>query len=162
TLEALGLDPGTRQDIESLLRAHDSAGEFFCEGSRRFADTIDTEEVGAQLGAYELRELLGEGGFARVFRARQSQPVHRDVALKLIKLGMDSSAVIARFAQERQALAAMQHPNVAAFYDAGTIRTGRPFFVMELVEGERITQHSRANQLSIRQRIEIFIDVCHA
>ncbi|MGH7178461.1 MAG: protein kinase domain-containing protein, partial [Tepidisphaeraceae bacterium] len=160
-LDSRGIDPQTRGEIESLLRAHDDAGEFFSERSgndRR----IEPFDVGARIGAYDLLEVLGEGGFARVFRARQLRPVRREVALKLIKLGMDTRAVIARFELERQALAMMDHPNIAAVYDAGATDTGRPYFVMELVRGERITRFCDDARLSVRQRVRLFIDVCHA
>src|SRR5215204_964730 len=107
-LQQPDIDPPTPREVQSLLAAHDDAGEFFSD--RPTHRDVELCGVGSRIGAYELIELLGEGGFARVFRARQSHPVRREVALKLIKLGMDTRAVIARFELERQALAMMHHP----------------------------------------------------
>ncbi|HEY7090565.1 MAG TPA: serine/threonine-protein kinase, partial [Tepidisphaeraceae bacterium] len=160
-LDECALDPQSRREIESLLRAHDDAGEFFSE-RRETNEPVEPFDVGARIGAYELIELLGEGGFARVFRARQSHPVRREVALKLIKLGMDTRAVLQRFELERQALAMMDHPGIATVHDAGVTSTGRPFFVMELVRGDRITRYCENAHLSIANRVRLFIDVCHA
>ncbi len=120
------------------------------------------EQSGESIGRYRLIEKLGEGGFGAVWRAEQSEPIKREVALKLIKAGMDSAEIIARFEAERQALALMEHPNIAGVLDAGTTENGRPFFVMELVRGEPITKFADARKLSIRERLELFIPVCHA
>ena len=114
------------------------------------------------IGPYKLREQIGEGGFGTVWVADQEQPVRRRVALKIIKLGMDTKEVIARFEQERQALAMMDHPNIAKVLDAGATQYGRPFFVMELVRGVKITDYCDDQQLSTRERIELFITVCQA
>ncbi|MGH7179679.1 MAG: serine/threonine protein kinase, partial [Tepidisphaeraceae bacterium] len=115
-----------------------------------------------QIGSYKLLQVIGEGGFGTVWLAEQQQPVRRRVALKIIKPGMDSRAVIARFEQERQALAMMDHPNIAKVFDAGTAPDGRPYFVMEYVAGEPVTGYCDQNRLEFRQRLELFIPVCDA
>ncbi len=120
------------------------------------------EKPGDSIGRYRLIEKLGEGGFGAVWRAEQEEPIRREVALKLIKAGMDSAEIIARFEAERQALALMEHPNIAGVLDAGTTESGRPFFVMELVRGVPITKFADARKLTIRERLELFIPVCHA
>ncbi len=123
---------------------------------------VGLEQPGDMLGRYKLIEILGEGGFGTVWRAEQSEPIRREVALKVIKAGMDSKEIIARFEAERQALALMDHPNIAGVLDAGTTESGRPFFVMELVKGLPITEYCDAHQFTIRQRLELFIPVCRA
>ena len=125
------------------------------------ADTLD-EAVGQTLGRYKLMERLGEGGCGVVCVAEQTEPVRRRVALKVIKLGMDTKQVVARFEAERQALALMDHPNIAKVLDAGTTEAGRPYFVMELVHGIPITDYCDQNQLSIKERLDLFIKVCQA
>ena len=124
--------------------------------------SVNLERTGDMIGRYKLDNVLGEGGFGVVWRAEQSEPIHREVALKVIKPGMDSREIIARFEAERQALALMDHPNIAGVLDAGTTDNGRPFFVMELVKGVPITDYCDAHQLTIRQRLELFIPVCQA
>ena len=111
---------------------------------------------------YTLRNVLGEGGMGTVYLAEQTEPVKRQVALKLIKIGMDSRAVLARFDAERQALALMDHPNIARVYDGGTTETGQPFFVMELVDGVPITDYCDRKRLPVRARLELFVAVCQA
>ncbi|MBK7875198.1 MAG: serine/threonine protein kinase [Planctomycetes bacterium] len=120
------------------------------------------EDVGAEIGPYRLLEQLGEGGFGRVFLAQQDEPVVRQVALKVLKLGMDTRQVVARFEQERQALAMMDHPHIARVIDAGATAAGRPFFVMELVRGLSIVEHCDRNQFAIEARLELFVQVCDA
>jgi serine/threonine protein kinase/tetratricopeptide (TPR) repeat protein len=120
------------------------------------------EGAGARIGPYKLLRLIGEGGFGSVFMAQQEQPVRRDVALKIIKLGMDTRQVVARFEQERQALAILDHPNIAKVFDAGATETGRPYFVMELCTGERIDAYCDRTNLSIPERLELFEQVCRA
>ncbi len=120
------------------------------------------EGPGTQLGPYRLIETIGEGGFGTVFRAEQTHPVKREVALKIIKLGMDTREVVARFEAERQALALMDYPAIAKVYDAGATEMGRPYFVMELVEGEPLTDYCEKNVLTTRERLELFGDVCLA
>jgi eukaryotic-like serine/threonine-protein kinase len=121
-----------------------------------------SEGPGTRIGQYKLLQLIGEGGFGSVFLAQQEHPVQRKVALKVIKLGMDTRQVVARFEQERQALAILDHPNIAKVFDAGATDTGRPFFVMELCTGEPIDAYSDRHNLSLRQRLELFALVCSA
>jgi len=121
-----------------------------------------SEGPGTAIGRYKLLEKIGEGGMAVVYMAEQEQPIRRKVALKIIKLGMDTKQVIARFEAERQALAMMDHPNIAKVHDAGATETGRPYFVMELVTGVSITEYCDKNNLSTKDRLALFIQVCHA
>jgi serine/threonine protein kinase len=121
-----------------------------------------TEQPGDRIGPYKLLQQIGEGGCGSVYMAEQEQPVRRRVALKVIKLGMDTRSVIARFEAERQALALMDHPNIARVLDAGATETGRPYFVMELVRGIKITDYCDQNKLSVADRLKLFIEVCHA
>src|SRR5262245_8826868 len=120
------------------------------------------ETVGASIGRYKLLEKVGEGGCGVVYVAEQTEPVRRRVALKVIKLGMDTKAVVARFEAERQALAMMDHPNIAKALDAGATETGRPYFVMELVRGIKITDYCDQNNLPTKERLELCIQVCQA
>ncbi|MBN2162101.1 MAG: serine/threonine protein kinase [Pontiellaceae bacterium] len=122
----------------------------------------DDDEVGKQIGPYKLLQKIGEGGVGNVYLAEQSRPVRRQVALKIIKAGMDTKSVITRFEAERQALAMMEHPHIAHVLNAGETDTGRPFFVMELVHGEKITTYCDKHALNIRQRLALFIQVCSA
>src|ERR1017187_8712457 len=121
-----------------------------------------TEKPGDRIGRYKLLERIGEGGCGVVYVAEQTEPVRRRVAIKVIKLGMDTKQVIARFEAERQALAMMDHPNIAKVLDAGATDTGRPFFVMELVRGVPITEYCDQNNLSTHERVDLFIKVCQA
>jgi eukaryotic-like serine/threonine-protein kinase len=132
------------------------------EPGRRKARPAPPEKPGDQIGRYKLLERIGEGGCGVVYLAEQEEPVRRRVALKVIKLGMDTQEVIARFEAERQALALMNHPNIAKVHDAGATETGRPYFVMELVEGIKITDYSIQNGLGTPQRLDLFIQVCQA
>ena len=115
-----------------------------------------------QIGPYRILEVLGEGGMGVVYSARQDEPVRRDVALKIIKPGMDTKEVVARFEAERQALAVMDHPNIARVFDGGATESGRPYFVMELVRGVPITTYCDMHRLPVRDRLELFIPVCEA
>jgi serine/threonine protein kinase len=121
-----------------------------------------TERAGDRIGHYKLLQQIGEGGCGVVYMAEQLEPVQRRVALKVIKLGMDTRSVIARFEAERQALALMDHPNIARVLDAGATDAGRPFFVMELVRGIPITQYCDQNKLSTQERLRLFVQVCQA
>ncbi len=125
-------------------------------------DPEDRSEESRQIGPYKLLEMLGEGGMGEVWLAEQSSPVHRRVALKVIKLGMDTRQVLARLEAERQALAVMDHPNIASFYDGGATDSGRPYFVMELVQGVPITEYCDTQRLNTEERLRLFIDVCNA
>ena len=164
---ACGKDPALRARIEALLRAHEEAGGFLPEKSeasdpRVAVDEPITEGPGTVIGPYKLLEQIGEGGFGVVFLAEQTQPVRRKVALKVLKPGMDTRQVVARFEAERQALALMDHPHIARVLDAGATDAGRPYFVMELVRGSPMTQFCDANRLPPRQRLELFVSVCSA
>ena len=120
------------------------------------------ESVGTTIGRYKLLQQIGEGGFGVVYLAEQTEPVKRKIALKVIKPGMDSKEVIARFEAERQALALMDHPNIAKVHDAGTTENGRPYFVMELVKGVPVTVYCDKNDLPTEERLRLFMDVCQA
>ncbi len=151
--------------VKVLLRGAETDDQFLREptisgGMQTIAGTI--EKPGTRIGPYKLLEPIGEGGFGSVFLAEQESPVRRRVALKIIKLGMDTRAVVARFEQERQALAMMDHPNIAKVFDAGATSTGRPYFVMELVKGQPITEYCDRHKLSIAERLTLFIQVCSA
>jgi serine/threonine protein kinase/tetratricopeptide (TPR) repeat protein len=162
--EACGDDAALRARVEKLLRAQAELGSFD-ESPPRADATIDepvTEGPGTVIGPYKLLEPIGEGGFGVVFLAEQTQPVRRKVALKVLKPGMDSRQVIARFEAERQALALMDHPHIARVFDGGATLSGRPFFVMELVKGVPITQFCDQHRLTPRQRLELFLPVCQA
>ena len=123
---------------------------------------IATERLGSWVGRYRLLRILGEGGMGIVYLAEQEHPIKRQVALKVIKPGMDSRRVIARFEAERQTLARLDHPNIAHVHDAGTTESGRPYFVMEYVEGLPITEYCDRNKLSIKDRLYLFMQVCQA
>lgn len=161
--EVCGNDSKLRVRIEALLRAHSEAGGFF--GGRpdpEATELVITERVGIMIGPYKLLQQIGEGGMGVVYMAEQLEPVKRRVALKIIKPGMDSRQVIARFEAERQALSLMDHPNIAKVFDAGTTASGRPYFVMELVKGQPITEYCDEHHLTPRQRLELLLPVCHA
>src|SRR6478736_5908279 len=152
--------------VETLLRAHEEAGDFLSKvpaggPSERPAGTVG-EQVGDRVGRYKLLQQIGEGGCGVVFMAEQEEPVRRRVALKVVKPGMDTKNVIARFEAERQALALMEHSNIAQVLDAGATETGRPYFVMELVRGLKITDYCDQNSLTTTARLELFTQVCHA
>src|SRR5262249_24941260 len=120
------------------------------------------ERPGSQIGPYRLVKKLGSGGMGAVYLAEQDKPIRRQVALKIIKPGMDSEQVVARFNAERQALTMMDHVNIARVFDAGATETGRPYFVMELVQGTAMTRFCDENALTLRERLELFVSVCAA
>ena len=157
---ACGADDQLRSKVERLLQAHEEAGGFL---HTRTTDTSPLSEgPGTQIGKFKILEQIGEGGFGVVYMAEQKEPVRRRVALKIIKVGMDTKQVVARFEAERQALALMEHSNVARVLDGGCTETGRPYFVMELVKGRPITEFCDEERLSTSQRLELFITVCRA
>src|SRR5262245_61966693 len=158
-------DAGLLGRMRELLAAHDeSQGPL----DRRpptlgvTADTTRAEQPGSLIGPYKLLEQIGEGGFGVVFMAEQNQPVRRKVALKILKAGMATRQVVARFEAERQALALMDHPNIAKVLDAGATDLGRPYFVMELVRGIPVTQFCDDKRLTARERLGLFVSVCQA
>jgi serine/threonine protein kinase/tetratricopeptide (TPR) repeat protein len=163
--KACAHDPELRREVEKLVRDHFRAGEFLERPAAQIVVTVDerlAERPGTVIGPYKLLEQIGEGGMGLVFVAEQQEPIKRRVALKIIKPGMDSRQVIARFEAERQALALMDHPHIAKVHDGGATPEGRPYFVMELVKGTPITDYCDQHRLSTRQRLELFLDVCHA
>jgi serine/threonine protein kinase/tetratricopeptide (TPR) repeat protein len=163
---ACGDDAHLRTQVEALLKAHDEAGSFLntpvVDRDATLISSSAREAPGTKIGHYKILQLIGEGGFGSVYMAEQQEPVQRRVALKIIKLGMDTKQVIARFEAERQALALMDHPNIARVLDASATETGRPYFVMELVKGITITEYCNESKLSTRERLELFLPVCHA
>ncbi len=166
--EACAGDAALRQRIEELLQASEEAGAFLESpaavppGETVRPAAMPAQKPGDRIGRYKLLQQIGEGGCGVVYMAEQEEPVRRRVALKVIKLGMDTKSVIARFEAERQALALMDHPNIAKVLDAGATDTGRPYFVMELVRGIKITDYCDQNDLSTMERLDLFIQVCRA
>src|SRR4051794_28728997 len=155
-----------REAVESLLAADSRAGQFLAGptagGSVVAIAERDDKSPRQQIGPYRLLQVIGEGGFGTVYLAEQETPVRRRVALKLIKLGMDTREVIARFDAERQALAMMDHSDIAKVFDAGATESGRPYFVMELVRGVPITEYCDRHKLDIPKRLQLFARVCGA
>src|ERR1043166_2820302 len=160
-------DRELRRRVEALLRAYEKAGDFLTEPVGR-VPLEPTQELrvgegpGDRIGRYKLLQHIGEGGCGVVFMAEQEQPVRRKVALKIIKPGMDTKSVIARFEAERQALALMDHPNIARIFEAGATESGRPYFVMELVRGVKITDYCEEHSLTTDTRLKLFVQVCQA
>ena len=158
--------PELRQRVEALLQTREQAGEFLKQdalgGDLDPLESSIAEGPGTVIGRYKLLEQIGEGGFGVVFMAEQVEPIRRRVALKIVKPGMDTKQVIARFEAERQALALMDHPNIAHVFDAGATDTGRPYFVMELVHGVPLTRFCDANNLPPPERLKLFLTVCEA
>ena len=163
-------DAALRARMEKLLAvAHDSffntpvmPAHLTASEPKTAPTDFSSETPAGRIGRYKLLEKIGEGGCGVVYMAEQEEPVRRRVALKVIKLGMDTRSVISRFEAERQALAMMDHPNIARVLDAGATEAGRPFFVMELVRGTRITDYCDQNNLTTRARLALFVQVCHA
>jgi serine/threonine protein kinase len=155
-----------RRQVESLLQAHFRAGQFLerpaVPPTNALGPSDPVEGPQTVIGPYKLLERIGEGGMGEVWMAEQRQPMQRKVALKIIKTGMDTRSVVARFEAERQALALMDHPNIAKVLDAGATDSGRPYFVMELVKGTPITTYCDQRRLTLRQRLELFLPVCRA
>jgi eukaryotic-like serine/threonine-protein kinase len=161
-----GEDAAMLNRVTLLLISSDEESEFLevpaVQLQRTFLNSEPPQVLGTQIGPYTLREQIGEGGMGIVYVAQQTEPVRRKVALKIIKPGMDSAEVIARFEAERQALAMMSHPNIARVLDGGTTDTGRPYFVMELVKGVSITKFCDERKLNVAERLELFTTVCQA
>jgi serine/threonine protein kinase len=167
-------DDELRAAVEDSLAAHADAEQFFTQTSAAFVppragfnltsaiQNLEAEAPGTCIGPYKLLQRLGEGGCGVVHMAEQEKPVRRRVAIKIIKLGMDTKSVLARFHAEQQALAMMDHPNISRVLDAGVTDSGRPYFVMELVEGVKLTTYCDENRLGLRQRLSLFVQVCHA
>jgi eukaryotic-like serine/threonine-protein kinase len=164
--QAFGADPALRAEVEELLAAFPKIERFLEVPAAGSGVTTDqpssTVSPGTVIGPYKLIEVIGTGGMGTVYMAQQTEPVKRLVALKLIKPGMDSKQVIARFEAERQALAMMDHPNIAKVLDAGTTAAGQPYFVMEMVKGDPLTTYCDQHRLTPTQRLELFVPVCHA
>ncbi len=160
-----GGDAALRQRVEGLLKACDRTNDFLDAPITPAAvseNCTPTEKPGDTIGRYKLLQQIGEGGCGVVYMAEQEEPVRRRVALKVIKLGMDTKSVIARFEGERQVLAIMDHPNIAKVFDGGATEAGRPYFVMELVRGVKMTDYCDGRKLSTQQRLELFMQVCRA
>ena len=161
-------EPELRREVDTLLKSAEAADRVFqagqaaCRGAEPVPAAVLTENPGDRIDRYKLLQRIGEGGCGVVYMAEQEEPVRRRVALKVIKLGMDTKSVIARFEAERQALALMDHPNIAKVLDGGATETGRPYFVMELVRGVKITEYCDQHSLSTRERLDLFIKVCQA
>src|SRR5882672_4759026 len=164
---ACGADSELRQKVEALLEGHDHVGDFLEHSPQTTSlpsrsGVTAGEKPGDRIGHYKLLQQIGEGGWGVVFMAEQEEPVRRRVALKIIKPGMDTKSVIARFEAERQALALMDHPNIARMFDAGATESGRPYFVMELVRGVKITEYCDQHSLTTEERLKLFVQVCQA
>ena len=163
-------DPTLQQAVSDLLANHQddtfletgAAGRLRESMAAAGTLTPGEERIGDLIGRYKLLEKIGEGGFGIVYRAEQIEPVRRYVAVKVIRVGMDTKSVVARFEAERQALALMDHPSIARVLDGGATSRGRPFFVMELVRGVRITEYCAVNQMSLEGRLQLLIQLCHA
>src|SRR5262245_13838158 len=173
---ACGGDEALRREVESLLSAHKRSGGFLERPAPGAGSTVPpsggsaetatpnlrVEKEGDCIDRFKLLEQIGEGGFGVVWMAAQEEPVRRRVALKIIKPGMDTKQVIGRFEAERQALALMDHPNIAKVHDGGATASGRPYFVMELVRGIKITDYCDKRRLSTTDRLQLFVQVCRA
>jgi serine/threonine protein kinase/WD40 repeat protein/tetratricopeptide (TPR) repeat protein len=163
--DACGSNADLRREVEALICEHEQLGSFLESPAvprPSSADDPIREGPGTLIGSYKLLEQIGEGGFGVVFMAEQQHPLRRKVALKVLKPGMDTRQVVARFEAERQALALMDHPNIAHVFDGGETASGRPYFVMELVKGLPITEFSDQDRLNVRERLELFVTVCQA
>jgi hypothetical protein len=173
---ACGADGELRAEVEAYLSAEGEAGGFLAHPSvtKEFgpddgtaeagvtAEAPVTERAGTMIGRYKLLQQIGEGGFGVVFMAEQETPVRRMVALKVIKLGMDTREVVARFEAERQALAMMDHPNIAKVLDGGSTDSGRPYFVMELMRGSPLTEYCDKHKLVAAERVALMAQICRA
>ena len=166
-LRQIGIhQPDVRDRVNNLLEASNEEPGFLEPAAGSLCQTLEmaasVPSVGSQVGPYTLREQIGEGGMGVVFVAEQTEPVRRKVALKIVKPGMATKDVVARFEAERQALAMMNHPNIARVFDGGATDAGQPFFVMELVQGPSITDYCNQQRLTMHERLTIFRQVCQA
>jgi serine/threonine protein kinase len=165
---ACGGDIELRDAVKALLQEYDQVGDFLEESPNaprtkaKAKESAGAEKPGDSIGGYKLLEQIGEGGCGVVFMAEQTAPIHCKVALKIIKPGMDTKSVIARFEAERRVLALMDHPNIAKIFDAGATQSGRPYFVMELVRGTKITEYCDQHSLTTEDRLKLFTQVCQA
>ncbi len=162
---ACGLDSALRKQVEDLIRAHEETGGLLPRHNARDLEATQAATTQAHTGTmiggrYKLIEAIGEGGMGTVWLAEQKEPIKRKVAIKLIKAGMDSRSVLARFEAERQALAMMDHPNIAKVFDGGMTEQGRPYFVMEYVKGVPLTDYCDQARLSLKERLNLFMPVC--
>ena len=157
-----GGDDELLKSVKNLLQLHDTEEDFLATPAIGITDGVVDEKPGDWVGCFRLEHKIGEGGFGVVWQAQQLEPIRRRVALKIVKLGMDSATIISRFDDERQTLALMNHANIATVLDAGVTEGGRPFFAMELVEGHSIDRFFSESQLSNRERLEIFVSICRA
>jgi serine/threonine protein kinase len=159
-------DQAVREEVERLLAEHEQASTFLskpiCADLHLERNAILGRFAPGELldGKFKIAQLIAEGGMGEVWLAEQTKPIHRMVALKLIKTGMDTKTVVARFESERQALALMDHPSIARVYDAGSTAAGRPYFAMEYVPGLRVTEYCDKHRLTISERLELFLQVC--
>src|SRR5438046_496865 len=165
--KACKADVKLRRRVDALLQAYEQAGDFLGSPASgrpvRAAQAFPAgEKPGDRIGHFKLLQQIGEGGCGVVYMAEQEAPVRRRVALKIIKPGMDTKSVIARFEAERQALALMNHPNIAKVFDAGATEAGRPYFVMELVRGVKITDYCDQHSLTTQDRLMLFVQICEA
>ena len=175
--KACGKNQELKNRLEALLQASDRADSFFEDAAFPFDEKTTLQESSSiqstsqndldltptdTIGPYKLMEKVGEGGFGVVWAAEQREPIKQRVAIKIIKVGMDTKQVIARFEAERQALALMNHPNIAKVLGAGSTENGRPYFCMELIRGISITQYCDENKLNTQERLDLFIKVCNA
>jgi eukaryotic-like serine/threonine-protein kinase len=160
--QACANNSALREHVEKLLAEHETIADFLDAPAAKPVLNDGGAKPGDQIGRYRLLQQIGEGGAGVVFMAEQSAPVRRRVALKVLKLGMDTRHVVARFEAERQALAMMDHPNIAVVFDGGATESGRPYFVMELVRGTPITTYCDQHNLSVEARLKLFTQVCHA
>jgi serine/threonine protein kinase len=160
--EECGSNIELRNRVDDMLERYEGTAEFVFDGEEFHEQTAHDIEIGSKIGPYRIMEQIGRGGMGVVYVADQQTPVRRRVALKVIKPGMDSREILHRFQAERQALALMEHPNIARVLDAGETHTGRPYFVMELVRGVPITQYCDEKTMSSRDRLVLFQSVCSA
>jgi len=157
-----GKNQKLRASVEALLKNHFESEKIKKSAGEMYPRDVGGDKIGDTIGLYKLMEKIGEGGCGVVYRAEQQTPLRREVALKVIKLGMDTKQVISRFEAERQTLAQLCHSNIARVYDAGVTQTGRPYFVMEFINGKKITEYADAHRLTISQRLDLFKKVCWA